>query len=307
LSAGARTVSRVQPSDPFQTAIYDDSRQRPRAELLRACSPRPAARLSMKPPSMDISVVTINLNKRAGLRRTLGSLRGQTDRDFELIVVDGGSTDGSLEEIARFDDVVDTSVSEKDKGIFDAWNKGIAQARGDIIALLNSGDAYHPDVVATVRRAVAEDARANEKIVCGTTIMVDDGRLVKKHPNALPSHLWFGIGIVHPAMFIGRRVYDSIGRYEPISIASDTDFVLRCIRRGVQFRAADYLVYMEEGGVSATQASKGFSQYAEALARHGFCRPVTATLLSRSYAVYRRLKRTFRPPRSGTRSGGAKT
>lgn len=240
---------------------------------------------------MEISVVTINLNKRAGLRRTLSSLRGQTDRDFELVVVDGGSTDGSDGEVADFRDIVDTSVSERDQGIYDAWNKGIARTRGDIVALLNSGDAFHPDVISTIRAVASRHADAASKVFTGTTMTVDDGRPVKVYGNQLRSTFWFGIGVVHPAMFIGRRVYEAVGSYEPISIAADTDFVLRCVRRGISFCSVDLLVYMESGGVSVKNAEKAFAQYADALARHDFCSPFAAKLLSHSYSCYARLLR----------------
>jgi glycosyltransferase involved in cell wall biosynthesis len=243
---------------------------------------------------MNISVVTINLNKRAGLRRTLASLRGQTDRAFESIVVDGGSTDGSQDEIARFDDVVTSATSERDSGIYEAWNRGIARATGRVIALLNSGDAYHPDVIATLAARVTADRDAARKVFSGHTVTVENGKLLKSYGNRLRSNLWFGIGIVHPAMFVGREVYDAVGQYAPISIASDTDFVLRCVRRGVEFAPLEALVYMEAGGVSVQHAVKAFRQYTESLARHGFCGTATATALGHAYGAYKGMRRAFR-------------
>jgi glycosyltransferase involved in cell wall biosynthesis len=241
---------------------------------------------------MRISIVTINFNKRAGLRRTLASLRGQTDRDFELIVIDGGSTDGSQQEIEAFRDIIHDAVSERDSGIFDAWNKGIRRANGEVIALLNSGDAYHPEFIATARACIESSGQPiGRRIFCGNTVTLENGAVLKFYGNQLRRVLWFGIGVVHPGMFVGREVYDTVGLYHPISIASDTDWVLRCVRQGVRFEPMNALVYMEAGGVSATQAVKAFSQYTEALARHRFCRPFTARQLSWSYAVYRWLRK----------------
>jgi glycosyltransferase involved in cell wall biosynthesis len=242
----------------------------------------------------SISIVTINLNRRVGLRRTLASLRGQTDRDFEVIVVDGGSTDGSQHEANDFADVVDAFTSESDAGIFDAWNKGVARASGDVIALLNSGDAYHPDVIATVRAAVEGRTGGRSEIFCGNTLTVENGRPLKSYGNRLRDNLWFGIGIVHPAMFVGRDVYRTVGSYEPISIAADTDFVLRCVRHRVPFRPLDMLTYMEAGGISVQNAVTAFSQYTGALARHGFCRPSTARGLAFAYRMYKRVRRKSR-------------
>src|SRR5690606_12644983 len=107
-----------------------------------------------------------------------------------------------------------------DDGIYDAWNKGISAASGDLIGLLNSGDEYHPDVVADVVEAAAAMANATGTVLCGYTLLVRDGKIVKRYPNGLYRTLLFGIGAVHPAMFVGRDVYRRVGLYEKISIAS---------------------------------------------------------------------------------------
>ena len=239
---------------------------------------------------MKISIVTINFNNRGGLRRTLSSLRGQTDRDFESIVIDGGSTDGSQLEQRDFSDVVSTFVSEKDGGIHDAWNKGIARCSGDLIALLNSGDCYTPDVIETARARTA-DWGQTARILCGFTATVVHGQLLKSYTNRLRTNLFAGIGIVHPATFMTREVYRRIGTYHPIRIASDTDFILRCIRGAVEFVPADFLVLMEAGGVSARLRATAFRQYTEALVRHRFCNPLTGRLLASAYGVYRNVLR----------------
>lgn len=218
-------------------------------------------------------------------------MRGQTDRDFELIVVDAGSKDGSADELANFDDIIQWSCSERDRGIFDGWNKGIARAEGDVIGLLNAGDAYHPEVIATVRATVRADAEANRSIYCGRTVMIDGGAVRKLYPNSLRRWLHFGIGVVHPAMFVGRGVYEAVGAYRDISIASDTDWVLRCVRHGVRFVPTDLLVYMEGGGVSDRNAIAAFSQYTDALVEHGFCGRLTGRALAHAYGVYKRARR----------------
>lgn len=236
---------------------------------------------------MKISVVTINYNNRAGLRRTLSSLRGQTDRAFELIVIDGASTDGSREEVESFRDVVTTVRSEPDAGIFDAWNKGIAETSGDLIALLNSGDTYHPEVIETVRAAARGCTSPAPRIFCGNTVTVGGGAVRKCYGNRLRRLLWAGIGVVHPAMFMDRAVYDLVGDYRPITIASDTDFVLRSIRAGVRFIPTDMVVLMDTGGISDRQAIHAFAQYSDALVEHGFCAPTFGRILAKAYAAYR--------------------
>lgn len=92
---------------------------------------------------MKLSIITINYNNRSGLRKTIESIVNQTLQEFEYIIIDGGSTDGSVEVIKEYADRIDYWVSEPDKGIYDAMNKGIDQAKGDYCLFMNSGDCLH--------------------------------------------------------------------------------------------------------------------------------------------------------------------
>ena len=119
---------------------------------------------------MKLSVITINYNNRDGLRQTIESVVGQTYRDFEYIIIDGGSTDGSVDVIKEYADKIDYWVSEKDKGIYNAMNKGVAVALGEYCLFLNSGDTLcHPDVLAQVQKA-GTDA----DIICRNAIIHED-------------------------------------------------------------------------------------------------------------------------------------
>jgi glycosyltransferase involved in cell wall biosynthesis len=100
---------------------------------------------------MKVSIITINYNHLAGLQRTMASVFAQTATDYEYIVIDGGSTDGSAEAVAAHADRLAYAVSEPDGGIFPAMNKGIAVARGEYCLFMNSGDTFHaPDVLQQV-------------------------------------------------------------------------------------------------------------------------------------------------------------
>ena len=94
---------------------------------------------------MKYSIITINYNNRDGLRRTIESVVNQTFRDFEYIIIDGGSTDGSVEVIKKYADRIDYWVSEPDKGIYNAMNKGILQAHGEYLNFMNSGDCFYDE------------------------------------------------------------------------------------------------------------------------------------------------------------------
>ena len=96
---------------------------------------------------MKLSIITINYNNREGLRKTIESVVNQTCQDFEYIVIDGGSTDGSAEVIKEYSDKIDYWVSEKDNGIYDAMNKGIDKAKGEYCQFLNSGDDLYDNYV----------------------------------------------------------------------------------------------------------------------------------------------------------------
>ena len=93
-----------------------------------------------------LSIITINYNNRDGLRSTLGSIRQQQLQALEVIVIDGGSDDGSQKVISEYKDTISFSISEKDQGIYDAMNKGIQKAKGNFLLFLNSGDQLaYPD------------------------------------------------------------------------------------------------------------------------------------------------------------------
>lgn len=92
---------------------------------------------------MKFSIITINYNNKDGLEMTINSVLGQSFQDFEYIIIDGGSTDGSVEVIKKYESQIDHWVSEPDKGVYNAMNKGIGMATGEYINFMNSGDAYH--------------------------------------------------------------------------------------------------------------------------------------------------------------------
>ena len=96
---------------------------------------------------MKYSIITVNFNNKEGLRKTIESVIRQSFRDFEYIVIDGGSTDGSADILKEYDAQIDYWVSEPDKGIYNAMNKGIVQAKGEYLNFMNSGDYFYDNQV----------------------------------------------------------------------------------------------------------------------------------------------------------------
>jgi len=201
-----------------------------------------------------ISVITVSYNARETIADTIESVSSQTYRSVEHIVVDGASTDGTLEVLERFRDRLSKIVSEPDEGIYAAMNKGLSLATGDVIGTLNSDDVY---VDENVLALVAEVFRDDSVDVCyGDIFYVDKGdlnRIVRhwKSEPYRPGLFEQGWMPPHPSFFIRRRVLGRVGLFEPrYRFAADFDFMLRALH--VQRLRSIYLprelVTMRVGG-----------------------------------------------------------
>jgi glycosyltransferase involved in cell wall biosynthesis len=154
-----------------------------------------------------LSIITVNLNNLGGLQSTLSSVWQQRWQDFEIIVIDGGSTDGSVDYIKEFEDKITYWVSEPDAGIYDAMNKGIEKARGEYLYFLNSGDAlYSEDILNQIfSHSIIED------ILYGNTQYVTNGIPNSKFiaPNALSAEVLLDHTLNHQSVFFNRRLFEN--------------------------------------------------------------------------------------------------
>jgi glycosyltransferase involved in cell wall biosynthesis len=176
---------------------------------------------------MDLSIITISLNNPEGLRKTIESVVNQTFTEFEYIIIDGGSNDGSVEIIKEHDDKIAYWISEPDKGIYNAMNKGIKKASAGYCLFLNSGDYL-------VNSSVLETCFKNsftEDLIYGNIIHDRQGELITyKLPQTLSFYDFYVDSIGHPATFIKRSLFDDIGFYnEKYKIVSDWEFFLKAI------------------------------------------------------------------------------
>lgn len=177
-----------------------------------------------------ISIITITYNAADTLQPTMDSVASQTWRDFEHIIVDGASQDNTLSIARRYPDV--RIISERDKGLYDAMNKGIRLAKGDYLIFLNSGDTFHSP---TTLEAYAAAAAKGADIIYGDTLIVDNHRqpIGPRHYNA-PEQLTFmsfskGMLICHQAFMVRKELapdYDLSYRF-----SADYDWTIRCIGR----------------------------------------------------------------------------
>jgi glycosyltransferase involved in cell wall biosynthesis len=211
---------------------------------------------SPTPSSPLVSVVTVCLDAAATLERALASVAAQTWPAVEHIVIDGGSTDGTLDVLARHGRHVATAVSEPDRGIYDAMNKGVARATGDVLCFLNADDAYvAPDVLAAVATAMADDRLDALYGDVDVFLAGAPHRTVRRYRSDRfrPDRLGSGWMPAHPALFMRSRIYRDLGGFRTdYRIAGDFEFVARAFRAGplAHRHVPRVLVRMQHGGVS---------------------------------------------------------
>ena len=200
-----------------------------------------------------ISVITINYNNFSGLEKTFLSVFSQTKKDFEYIIIDGGSTDGSAAYIENQRGHIDYWVSEPDKGIYNAMNKGIKAATGDFIILMNSGDVFYDD---TIIEALSSELKTTDAIVYGDVVLRNekkDTERIQKHPEKLNFSYFYNQTICQQACFIKRSLFDTIFYFnENYKITSDWEFLIYAIYiEKVQTRKIDLLISIyDTSGIS---------------------------------------------------------
>jgi glycosyltransferase involved in cell wall biosynthesis len=195
-----------------------------------------------------VSVITVVKNGMATLPRTIESVLSQDYHNIEYLVIDGQSTDGTLDLLRAFNSDISFWVSEPDSGISDAFNKGICHSRGEIIGILNCDDSYEPGAVRSSVDAM-QDSHAD--IATGKMQYWEDDRktyLISSDPNELEHSMTVG----HPTVFVRRSCYGSVGLYRlDFRLAMDYEWLLRSKRRGARFVTVDRCTAnMQIGGVS---------------------------------------------------------
>lgn len=230
-------------------------------------APAPAAARDL------VTIVTIAFNSERFLPRTIDSVAAQTHRAIEYIVVDGGSRDGTLEVLRRREADIDLWLSEPDRGISDAFNKGIALAHGELIALVNSDDWIEPQHVA---RAVERLRNGAADFAFGDLIVHDETGAIRysmtgeqaygaRVRHAMPD-------VHHPSVVCKREVYERHGLYDPrLRIAMDYEWLLRGHLRGVRGLYVPGLTsHMLGAGVSNRNARRGLAEVRDVSIRYGY-------------------------------------
>ncbi len=178
---------------------------------------------------MKITIITVCYNSAATLEKTILSVAGQCYENIEYIIVDGNSKDSTLDIIQNHKSKITKWISEPDKGLYDAMNKGIALATGDFIGILNSDDTFYSDTV--IEEIVAFHTRNNIDASVGNIIQhKEDGKVVRVYPSKYwnPEKLKIGFMPPHPSIFFKRELFDRLGSYKlDFVIGADYELITR--------------------------------------------------------------------------------
>lgn len=203
-----------------------------------------------------VNVITASYNRSRSIERALLSVKSQTYKDIQAIIIDGASTDDSVLKAEAVLDDNDIIISEPDKGIYDALNKGIALSTGDIIGFLHSDDLYFNDKVISKVVDVFEDDSVD--VVYGDAYFFSGQDFMKNKRKYRSSklslkNLAWGKMPAHPSIFIRREIYDEVGCFETnFKIAADYEFLCRLVKYPnlKSIYLPEPLVRMQMGGAS---------------------------------------------------------
>ena len=197
---------------------------------------------------MKVTVVTAVLNDAGHIEQTILSVISQTDIEIEYIIVDGGSKDGTLELIGKYKDKISLLISESDRGVYDAMNKGIKHSSGDFVYFLNSGDVLlNSSILSKIK---FEDVNVRNTIIYGNVVVAYGNieALEKPRPFFNSKMKFKGIGICHQSMFFPGELIRNEKYDLSYKIAADYDLVYRLWRKGTEFLYRDITIAKYDWG-----------------------------------------------------------
>ena len=213
---------------------------------------------------MKVSIITVSFNSAKTIADTIESVLSQDFSQIEYIIVDGGSSDGTVEIIKQYQDRINHWVSEKDRGMYDAMNKGIALATGDVIGILNSDDVYINTHVVSELIELMQAKRA--QVVFADLILVDQDhpqKVLRYYDSSYfhPNKFKYGWMPAHPTVFVKRELYEAVGKFSTTyQIAADYEMLIRilAIQRARYAYLPKPIVRMRSGGASTASLSRNW-------------------------------------------------
>lgn len=221
---------------------------------------------------LDFSLVTVCYNSAKTLERTINSVLKQDYKSYEYIIIDGGSNDGTIDLIMSYEKVFEgrlSWISEPDRGIYDAFNKGIKRANGLYIWLINSDDYIEPHALSDIHNNICNYESKYPVISGAMNVRGVDGNIeyksVSSATQAKKAYNMDDIGIKHPATLIPKQIYEEVGLYdERFHIVGDMDWFQRAYKIGVPFLFLNnVLTNMQNDGISNTYTYKVYKMRCE--------------------------------------------
>ncbi|WP_196596236.1 glycosyltransferase family 2 protein [Pectinatus frisingensis] len=207
---------------------------------------------------LKISIITVSYNAARTIEQTIQSVVNQTYDNIEYIIIDGGSTDGTVDIIKKYENKIAYWVSEPDDGIYDAMNKGLGKVTGDVIGIINSDDWYDINTVDNLIQIFRENT--NVGVIYGDLIFCDylGKTLYRGKPNIRKLHK--DMTIFHPTVFFRYCLYKQYGGFsDKYIISADYEFVLRLYNKNINFYyLQNDLAYFRAGGASEKSLLLGF-------------------------------------------------
>lgn len=204
-----------------------------------------------------VTIITVVYNNDIYLAETINSVLSQSYDNVEYIIIDGGSTDNTLNIIHQYETKIDYWLSESDRGLYDAMNKGIALASGELIGILNSDDLYFPDTVSTI---VAAYQKSQQPCVIYGNLLkfADEYKQVSLHQGNLTDSAFKSatISINHPTCFVHHTLYKKFGGFQPeYEVGADRELMMRFHSQGVNFiHIEQTLAKFRLGGTTSVQS-----------------------------------------------------
>jgi glycosyltransferase involved in cell wall biosynthesis len=244
---------------------------------------------------VKVSIITVCYNSGKTLEQTIASVSAQDFPDIEHIIVDGGSTDNSLAIIEKNSELIAKWISEPDRGMYDAMNKGIAMATGDVIGILNSDDVYMNTHAISDLMALLEKEKA--QVVFADLILVDqndDNKVLRYYDSSHfhPNKFRFGWMPAHPTVFVKRELYQAVGPFSTTyQIAADYEMLIRmlAIQKAPYAYFPKPVVRMRSGGASTAGISRNWilnKEIVRACSENGIYTNMAMLLLKLPYKLW---------------------
>lgn len=220
---------------------------------------------------MKITIITISYNAEQTIEETIQSVLAQKDKNMEYVIIDGKSADDTMSIVRKYKEKIDKIICEPDLGISDAFNKGIRNAAGDVIGIINADDMLYPGAVETIINHFNADKQLD--VLYGDIMVftedVKNGYVVKADTDL--SKLRYRYLLPHPSVFISKRAYDKYGVYSVnYKNAMDYELVSRMYYKGAAFAYVDtVLASFREGGVSQSSLDRTLSEHRAVAKRNG--------------------------------------